>query len=68
MRTRLSKLTIADEVKEAMISHKPSGLHQVYDLHKFADEKRAGFELWAAALQVVLQPPPDGVVPFALTA
>jgi hypothetical protein len=34
MRTRLSALAIPHEVRELMIAHRPSGLHQTCDLHR----------------------------------
>jgi integrase len=64
MRTRLSALPIPDEVRELMIAHRPSGLHQTYDLHRYRDEKRRGFELWADRLLRIVQPPPAAVVAF----
>lgn len=64
MRTRLSALPIPDEVRELMIAHRPSGLHQTYDLHRYRDEKRRGFELWADRLLTIVEPPPSIVVPF----
>jgi integrase len=42
MRTRLSALPIPDEVRELMIAHRPSGLHQTYDLHRYRDVSAAG--------------------------
>jgi integrase len=57
MRTRLSALPIPDEVRELMIAHRPSGLHQTYDLHRYRDEKRRGFELWADRLLAIIEPP-----------
>jgi integrase len=62
MRTRLSALPIPDEIKELMISHKPSGLHQVYDQHSFKAEKRDGFERWAHRLLEIVEPPPASTV------
>ena len=56
MRSRLSGLPIEDRVREAMIAHAPPGLHQVYDQHRYAEEKRRGFELWEARLQQILSP------------
>jgi integrase len=56
MRTRLSALPIEDRVREAMIAHAPPGLHQVYDQHRYAQEKRRGFELWEARLRQILEP------------
>jgi integrase len=62
MRTRLSALPIPDEVRELMIAHRPSGLHQTYDLHRYRDEKHRGFELWADRLLRIVEPPT--VLPF----
>ena len=59
MRTRLSALPIPDEVRELMIAHRQSGLHQTYDLHRYRDEKRRGFELWADQLVQIVEPPPS---------
>jgi hypothetical protein len=61
MRTQLSALPIPDEVRELMIAHRQSGLHQTYDLH---DEKRRGFELWADHLVRIVEPRPSTVVQF----
>jgi hypothetical protein len=56
MRTRLSALPIEDRVREAMIAHAAPGLHQVYDQHRYSDEKRRGFELWEARLSTIVSP------------
>jgi integrase len=64
MRTRLSALPIPDEVRELMIAHRPSGLHQTYDLHRYRDEKSRGFQLWADWLLRLAEPSPSTVVPF----
>jgi integrase len=64
IRTRLSALPIPDEVRELMIAHRQSGLHQTYDLHRYRDEKRRGFELWANQLVSIVEPPPSTVVQF----
>ena len=55
MRTRLSALPIEDRVREAMIAHAAPGLHQVYDQHRYFDEKRRGFELWEGKLLQILE-------------
>jgi integrase len=62
MRTHLSALPITDEVREAMIAHAKKGMHKVYDLYKYEDEKRRGFELWSARLRGIVEPAPDNVV------
>jgi integrase len=64
MRTRLSALPIPDEVRELMIAHRPSGLHQTYDLHRYRDEKRRGFELWAERLLRIVNASDSTVVPL----
>jgi hypothetical protein len=61
MRTRLWALPIPDEVRELMIAHRPSGLHQTYDLHRYRDEKRRGFQLWADRLLAIVEPPANVV-------
>jgi hypothetical protein len=65
MRTRLSALPIPDEVRELMIAHRQSGLHQTYDLHRYRDEKRRGFELWADQLVRIVEPPPATIRQFS---
>jgi integrase len=63
VRTRLSGLKdarglpIPDEVRELMIAHGRSALHQIYDQHEYRDEKRRGFELWAARLLEIVNGP-----------
>jgi len=56
MRTRLSALNIEDRVREAMIAHAAPGPHQIYDQHRYFDEKRRGFELWEARLLQIIAP------------
>jgi integrase len=60
MRTNLSALPIPDRVAEAMIAHAAPELHRVYDLHKYVEEKRRGFELWSAHLRGILRRPDPG--------
>jgi hypothetical protein len=56
MRTRLSALPTEDRVREAMIAHAAPGLHQVYDQHRYVDEKRRDFVLWETRLAQILAP------------
>jgi integrase len=58
MRTNLSALPIPDMVRELMIAHAQPGLHQVYDQYSYLEEKRIGFQLWAAKLRSIVQPIP----------
>jgi integrase len=62
MRTGLSALPIPDRVREIMIAHAPPDLIRTYDLHKYTEEKRAGFGLWCAHLRGILQPIGSNVI------
>lgn len=57
MRTGLSALPIPDRVRELVIAHAQPGLHQVYDQHRYVDEKRHALELWASRLSGIVDPP-----------
>jgi hypothetical protein len=62
MRTRLSALAIPDQIRELMIGHVQSDLHQIYDLHSYREEKAAGFRLWADCLLRAVEPVPANVI------
>jgi integrase len=64
VRTRLSRLKIAEEVKEALLGHARPDNQQTYDIHDFLDEKREALELWSAQLRSIVEPSnaPDNVV------
>jgi integrase len=62
MRTHLSALPISGVVAELMIGHKQRGIRAVYDRFAYLDEQRSAFELWAARLRDVVEPPPGNVV------
>ena len=62
MRTHLSALPISGTVAELMIGHKQRGVRAVYDRYGYLDEQRAAFELWAARLRDLVEPPPENVV------
>lgn len=57
MRTNLSALPIPNLVAELVIAHSKPGLHKVYDLHAYRDEKRRALELWEAKLSAIVNPP-----------
>ncbi len=57
MRTHLSALPVQDMVRELVIAHAKPGLHKVYDLHAYLDEKRECLELWEQRLRRILAPP-----------
>ena len=60
-RTRLSALPIPDIVRELVIAHAQKGLHKVYDLHSYLDEKRDALDRWAWKLRDIVDPPPSNV-------
>ena len=62
MRTHLSALPISGTVAELMIGHKQRGVRAVYDRFAYLDEQRSGFELWAARLRGIVEPPAENVV------
>lgn len=65
-RTHLSALPIPDMVRERVIAHKPSALHQTYDLWDYIDEKRYALDLWAARLMSIVEPKGSNVIELAL--
>jgi len=62
VRTQLSALPIADNVRELVIGHAQPGLHAVYDQYSFLPEKTKALTLWAARLRAIVSPPPANVV------
>jgi integrase len=64
MRTGLSTLPVPDLIRELVIAHARPGLHRVYDLHAYEDEKRHALDLWAKRLRDIVTPPPANVVQF----
>jgi integrase len=62
VRSQLSRLKVAEEVREAVLAHVRPGIKGVYDLHDYLDEKREALELWAARLRSIVAPPPANVV------
>ena len=67
-RTRFSALPVEDIVRELLVAHARPGLHKIYDLHAYEDEKRRGLELWHAKLKAIVEPRPENVVQFPLAA
>jgi integrase len=67
MRTGLSALPIPDIVRELVVAHAQRGMHRVYDLHAYENEKRHALQLWAARLRDIVEPPPANVVELAQT-
>lgn len=68
VRSQMSRLKIAEEVREALLAHARLGIKKVYDLHDYLDEKREALELWASRLHQIMARPVDNVVKFAARA
>jgi integrase len=66
MRTGLSSLAIpdGDKVRELVIGHKQTGMHEVYDLYQYLPQKRIALELWAAQVRSIVNPPEGNVIPL----
>ena len=66
MRTGLSSLAIpdGDTVRELVIGHKQTGMHEVYDLYQYLPQKRIALELWAAQVRSIVSPPEGNVIPL----
>jgi len=62
VRTHLSALRIAEEVREAVLAHTRGGIKAVYDHFAYLDEKREALTLWNARLRNIVEPPAANVV------
>ena len=62
VRSRLSRLKVTEEAREAVLAHARPGIKGVYDLHDYLDEKREALELWSNRLRSIVEPPPHNVV------
>jgi integrase len=68
VRTRLSRLQISEEAREAVLAHARPGIKGVYDHHEYLEEKIEALNLWADALRGIVSPTPaptDNVVSLA---
>jgi integrase len=54
VRTGLGKLSVSPHVSEAILNHLPPKLIRTYDTNKYEAEKRAGIDLWANHLQIIV--------------
>ena len=57
VRTHLSALRIAEEVREAVLAHTRGGIKGAYDHYQYLDEKREALTLWNARLLSIVEPP-----------
>jgi integrase len=68
VRTRLSALPIEDIVRERLMAHARPGLHRVYDLHAYEQEKARALDLWHVKLRHIIEPKPGNVIRLAAGA
>jgi integrase len=68
VRSRLSRLKVTEEAREAVLAHARPGIKGVYDVHDYLDEKREALELWAARLMQIVKPSPSNVVQLRVRA
>jgi integrase len=68
VRSKLSRLKVSEEAREAVLAHARPGIKGVYDLYDYFDEKREALELWAARLKSIVEPPRDNVIKLYATA
>ena len=56
VRTRLSGIpNVSDLVRELVIGHTKPGLHKVYDLHAYEEEKRYALDEWCRRLRQIVE-------------
>jgi integrase len=56
VRTRLSGIpNVSDLVRELVIGHTRPGMHKVYDLHAYEDEKRYALDEWYRRLRQIVE-------------
>ena len=58
VRSGLSRLKIAEEVREAVLAHARAGIKNVYDQHDYLAEKRDALMQWGARLRSIVEPAP----------
>jgi integrase len=67
MRTGLAQTGASVFVAELIIAHRQSGVHAVYDLHRYDEDRRAALQRWEERLLAIVgEPHPGGenVVPM----
>jgi integrase len=67
LRTRMVEtLRVPVNVAEAILNHTPPGIHKVYDVGVYAEQKREALEKWAAYLHPVVTGDDRKVVPMRI--
>jgi integrase len=58
VRSGLSRLKIAEEIREAVLAHARPGIKKNYDIYDYYLEKRDALMLWGARLRGIVEPAP----------
>jgi hypothetical protein len=58
VRSGLSRLKVAEEVREAVLAHVRPGIKKNYDIYDYYHEKREALMLWAQRLRTIVDPSP----------
>jgi integrase len=56
VRSGLSRLKIAEEVREAVLAHARPGIKGTYDLYDYREEKLHALEAWTGLLRSIVEP------------
>jgi integrase len=67
-RTKFSALPVEDVVRELLVAHARPGLHKIYDLHAYQDEKAQALTLWHAKLKTIVQSKTANIIQLAASA
>jgi len=63
-RSLMSRGGVPPDHAERAIGHVIGGIRGVYDRHEFYNEKRHAFEVLAGQIELILDPPPQNVIPL----
>ena len=55
-RTNLPRLKVSEDVAEAVIGHKKTGIVSVYNLYEYQEEKRDALQKWADLVADIIRP------------
>jgi integrase len=62
IRSRLSRLKISEEAREAVLAHARPGIKGVYDHHDYLEEKIEALTLWSVELRRIVEPAPTNII------
>jgi integrase len=63
-RSLLSRAKVRGDISERVMGHAIGGVEEIYDRHKYRDEKADALKKLAGQIEMILNPPDDNVVPI----